>query len=128
MIRPQYHFRKTPDGTDAWNVSRLIELSSNISPTMIVPMNIRELKLDHWYSHERLVPTPKSIIKHIELINRCDLSFPIILDQYGNVMDGMHRVCKAILEKVPEIPAVQFEVDPEPDFRNCDPADLPYDV
>jgi hypothetical protein len=42
-------------------------------------------------------------------------------------MDGMHRVCKSLLEGRSEIPAVQFETDPQPDFVNCDPDLLPYD-
>lgn len=40
-------------------------------------------------------------------------------------MDGMHRIARAILEGRSTVRAVQFEIDPEPDFRNCSPADLP---
>lgn len=28
----------------------------------------------------------------------------------------------------PTILAVQFDIDPDPDFTNCDPAKLPYDI
>jgi hypothetical protein len=41
-------------------------------------------------------------------------------------MDGMHRVCKAVLEGVDRIPAVQFNADPAPDFIDCNPEALPY--
>jgi hypothetical protein len=41
-------------------------------------------------------------------------------------MDGMHRVARAILEGRTTIRAVRFEVEPEPDYRNCQPDDLPY--
>jgi|SoimicmetaTmtHAB_FD_contig_61_781537_length_1458_multi_2_in_0_out_0_4 hypothetical protein len=41
-------------------------------------------------------------------------------------MDGMHRVVRALLEGRSTIAAVRFEVQPEPDYRNCDPATLPY--
>jgi len=44
----------------------------------------------------------------------------------GRVMDGMHRVCKALLEGRETIAALQFELDPEPDFRDVQPDDLPY--
>jgi hypothetical protein len=37
----------------------------------------------------------------------------------GRVMDGMHRVCRAILEDRPTLAAVRFTVLPEPDLRNC---------
>ena len=76
---------------------------------------------------QEAVPSPLSIVNHIRLIQACDLAYPIILDAQGHVMDGMHRVCKALLNDIKEIDAVQFETDPEPDFVNCDPKALPYD-
>jgi hypothetical protein len=57
----------------------------------------------------------------------CDLAFPIILSNDGRVMDGMHRVCKALLQKHNEIEAVRFIEDPEPDYIGVHPDDLPYD-
>jgi len=41
-------------------------------------------------------------------------------------MDGMHRVIRALLDGRTTIAAVQFEIQPEPDFRNCVPEELPY--
>ena len=67
-------------------------------------------------------------MEHCALIRDSDLSIPIILNQAGRVMDGMHRVCKAILEGEEELPAVQFEANPEPDYVDCDPDSLPYDA
>ncbi len=126
-IRPQYHFRKTEHGLDAWQVARLIELSKDLPVHSVNPSEVAELHTNHWYAHDASVPTPASIIEHAQLIQRCDLSYPIILDSAGRVMDGMHRVCRAFMDGVPEIPAVRFTVDPEPDYVNCSPEDLPYD-
>jgi len=56
----------------------------------------------------------------------CDLTFPIILSSDGRVMDGMHRVCKALLQSLSDIEAVRFVDDPEPDYIGIDPDDLPY--
>lgn len=42
-------------------------------------------------------------------------------------MDGMHRVCKALLEDRTTITAVQFERDPEPDYIDADIEALTYD-
>jgi hypothetical protein len=42
-------------------------------------------------------------------------------------MDGMHRVCKALLENRSVLPAVRFRHDPEPDFIDADIDSLPYD-
>lgn len=126
-IRAQYHFRRTDDGLIAYDVRRLVRLARHLPVTVIDPTRLAELDENHWYGHQDQVPTPRSIIDHIHLIQASNLAFPIILDQSGRVMDGMHRVCKAILEGIHEIPAVQFAEDPEPDFLDCDPADLPYD-
>lgn len=57
----------------------------------------------------------------------CDLTFPVILSSDGRVMDGMHRVCKALLEGIEDINAVRFVRDPEPDYIGAHPDDLPYD-
>lgn len=57
----------------------------------------------------------------------CDLAYPIILSSDGRIMDGMHRVCKALLENRTEIDAVRFRHDPEPDYIGIHPDDLPYD-
>jgi hypothetical protein len=43
------------------------------------------------------------------------------------VMDGLHRVARAMLEGRTTIPAVQFVTHPAPDYLNCRPGDLPYD-
>jgi len=40
-------------------------------------------------------------------------------------MDGMHRVVRALLRGEQTIAAVAFEVTPGPDYRNCQPDDLP---
>ncbi|MEN3371391.1 MAG: hypothetical protein V7609_3534 [Verrucomicrobiota bacterium] len=59
------------------------------------------------------------------MINETDLDFPIILSSEGRVMDGMHRVLKALLGGWQSIEAVQFEHDPEPDFVDVAIDDLP---
>ncbi len=56
-----------------------------------------------------------------------DLAYPIILDSAGRVMDGMHRIGKALMLGHDYIDAVQFTVDPAPDYLGCDPDTLPYD-
>jgi hypothetical protein len=127
-VRPQYHFRKTATGLEAWYVERLIELSRSLPLRHIDPTGIAELSENHWYFHDNSAPTPLSIIEHIRLIDEADLSYPIILDSAGRVMDGMHRICKAVLVGQSTVPALQFEQDPEPDFVDCDPDELPYDA
>ena len=42
-------------------------------------------------------------------------------------MDGMYRICKALLEGLSDIEAVRFIHDPEPDYVGIHPDHLPYD-
>ena len=51
----------------------------------------------------------------------------MILGSDGRVMDGMHRIARALLEERTTIRAVRFPTDPDPDVRNCHPDDLSYD-
>jgi hypothetical protein len=55
-----------------------------------------------------------------------DLSWPILLSHDGTVMDGMHRVARALIDGAATIRAVRFTSVIEPDYRDCHPEDLPY--
>jgi hypothetical protein len=98
MIRPQYHFRNSQKGLLAWDVRRLVKLSEHLPVRRVKVSEIAEVDENHWYFYGNVTPTCRSIVEHCALIRDSDLSIPIILDQAGRVMDGMHRVCKAILE------------------------------
>jgi hypothetical protein len=63
----------------------------------------------------------RCIVEHIQLIDTADLCFPIILSSESRVMDGIHRVVKALLANRATIDAVQFTTDPEPDYIDVDP-------
>lgn len=45
----------------------------------------------------------------------CSLNYPIILDDCGQIADGYHRVCKAIIEAQETIKAIRLEEMPAPD-------------
>lgn len=126
-MRPQYHFRRSAQGLCAWNVRRLVELSRDL-PRERVPLSaIREIDEPYWNNEGTRRLTCRNIVDHARLMLDCDLNFPIILSSDGRIMDGMHRVCKAILENCTEIDAVRFLHDPEPDYIGVHPDDLPYD-
>jgi hypothetical protein len=63
----------------------------------------------------------------MQLAQAADLSFTIILCVSGRVMDGMHRIAKAVLNREVFIQAVQFTQTPEPDFINLDEDELDYE-
>ena len=48
-------------------------------------------------------------------VYNCSLDYPIILDEYGQIADGYHRLCKAILEGKETIKAIRLEEMPSPD-------------
>lgn len=127
MIRAQYFFRDSEQGLLAWDVRRLVRLSRDFLVEQVDLKDIAELDEPHWYAHEGDSPTCRSILQHMALIEDVDLSYPIILDRDGRVMDGMHRVCKAYRAGAAKIPAVRFVSNPEPDFVDCNPDELPYD-
>lgn len=123
-MRKQYYFRQTDHGLWAWDMDRLIELTSQL-PRKMVPLNqIQELD-EEWFGDDER-PTWRALLEHVRLIEGADLSYPIILSANGAVMDGMHRVAKAMLEGRSGIEAVQFDEDPKPDHVGLGPADLPY--
>jgi hypothetical protein len=127
MLRPQYHLRPSDRGLLAWEVRRLIELAAPL-PVKQVPLSaIAEIDADHWYFHGE-VPTCRSIVEHCRLIAAADCAYPIILDSQGRVMDGMHRVCRLLMEGARFVWAVQFDIDPQPDFVGLRPDQLPYDA
>lgn len=126
-MRPQYHFRDSPDGLRAWNVQRLVELSRALPVRLVALDSISELDEPYWYQAHDAQPTCRHIIEHIRLVNAADLSYPVILCADGRLMDGMHRVVKAALAGLGEIKAVRFPVTPEPDYIGIGADDLPYD-
>lgn len=125
-MRKQYHFRQSDRGLLAWDVDRLLELSADFTPTDVLLSEIRELDETFWFDAEGDEPTCRRVALHARLMNETDLSLPIILSQDGRVMDGMHRVCKALIEGRDTILAVRFDVDPEPDYVDVAPGELPY--
>jgi hypothetical protein len=122
-MRKQYHFRPDPAGLKAWDVDRLVALSRDLKPELVPVASIRELDLPYWGEPM----TCRSVAEHARLITAADLTHPVILSSDGRVMDGMHRVLKALTAGESHIRAVRFFTDPEPDFVGVDPDDLPYD-
>jgi hypothetical protein len=125
-MRKQYHFWPGHRGLDAWDVARLIELSRGL-PTRHVPIeSIWELDTNYWFDDREQRPTVRRVVEHMRLIDDVDLSHPVILGPDGRVMDGMHRIARAVREGHESILAVQFETLPAPDYRDCRAGELPY--
>lgn len=95
-------------GRHEWQVSRLFELARNL-PVMDVPLK----HLNVYYLYSKL--TLREMVTHMQAVESADLAYPIILDEDGEIMDGRHRVMKALLTGADTIKAVRFEENPSPD-------------
>lgn len=118
-MRKQYHLRPEKNGRDAWDVDRLIDLSRDLTPFDLPLSSVQQVDSVYWFDDSE-PPTVRNVIEHVRLIQAVDLSYPIILGVDGRVMDGMHRIARAILE------GQQLASDAEPDFTDCRPDELPY--
>ena len=125
-LRMQYHLRQSPQGTLAWDVHRLIALARDL-PVQQLPLTpMAEIDQNHWFAHGEL-PTPRALLAHWQLADAADLRHPIIVSAEGHVMDGMHRILKALRLGHTHIAAQQFAVTPPPDFTGVHPDELRYD-
>jgi hypothetical protein len=124
-MRKQYHLWPAGTGFDAWDVGRLITLSREL-PVYVLPVDsVGEVDTVYWFD-SATAPTVRAVVEHARLVLDADLSFPVILGPDGRVMDGMHRIARALLEGKAEVSAVRFPALPEPDYRGCQPSELPY--
>lgn len=128
-MRKQYHFWKPAhgDGVDAWDVDRLIALSADLPVEDVRVDSVEEVDSIYWFDGELHRPTVRAVVDQIRLIDEVETSYPILLGPDGRVMDGMHRIARALLENQPMIRAVRFAELPEPDHRNCKPDELTYE-
>lgn len=94
-------------GRHSWSVPRLFELARML-PVMEVPL----CHLSVYYTYEKI--TLRDMVMHMQAVNDADLSMPIILDEDGELMDGRHRLMKAMLTGAQTIKAVRFDENPSP--------------
>ena len=88
-----------------WSVPRLFELARAL-PVMDIPLD----HLNVFYEYRNL--TLREMVMHMKAVNSADLGTPIILDEDGEVMDGRHRIMKAMLRGHATIKAVRFDENP----------------
>lgn len=94
-------------GNHEWSVKRLIALSTDLE--------ILNIPLDHlnvYSKYEKI--SLRQMVMHMNAVNKADLSFPIILDEDGEIMDGRHRIMKAMIIGEKSILAVRFDENPSP--------------
>jgi hypothetical protein len=96
-----------------WYTEGLWKKAELLVPFDVEIAAIKELDENCWFGSR--APTLREVLTHFERIQKADLSYPIILNHDGSLMDGGHRLCKALLEGRREIKAVRFASMPVPD-------------
>ena len=97
-----------------WHTERLWKLSASFVPFEVEIDSFKELDSDCWFG-KGTEPTLRKVVGHCRRINEATLDHPVILNADGSLMDGGHRICKALLDGRKTVMAVQFETMPEPD-------------
>lgn len=103
-----------------WYVPRLWDLARNLPVKEVAIETFDELDWDCWFGSSRK-PTIRQVARHCQRIMNADLMHPIILHADGSLMDGGHRLAKALIMGLKTIKAVQFEVMPSPDEVKAKP-------
>lgn len=86
-----------------WAVTRLIE-HSKLLPVFDIPLAGIFIG-EKVFSESR---TARDIAEHVKRVNETSLNYPILLDPNGFIMDGWHRIVKALIENKETIKAVRF--------------------
>jgi hypothetical protein len=102
------------NGTQRFLITNLHAKAKDL-PVKIMPLeclNVYNLKIGN--------SELKNFAMHMKAVMDADLKYPIILDDEGFVMDGRHRIAKALFEGKTYIKFVRFEETPEPDYYDKD--------
>jgi hypothetical protein len=96
-----------PSGAEQiWEVEDLWEASKNLPVVSVEIASLEEMSdPDYWITK---APDDPSIEDEMPRVLEADLSYPVILHPAGWMMDGYHRVYKALLRGDTHIRAVKF--------------------
>jgi len=99
-----------------WFIQSLVERTST-EPVRDVPLADLDAHLDTngWFHGDRQ-PTLRAIAEHWKRMQTVDLRYPIILSKEHGLMDGMHRLMKALATGQTTIKAIVLEETPAPDL------------
>ncbi|XWV26926.1 hypothetical protein QJ857_gp0124 [Tupanvirus soda lake] len=73
-----------------------------------------------YYSAIDVINNPMKYKDDFKRILKADLSYPIIISADGFIVDGVHRLTKAYLEKIPQIKAYVFNEELMVKFKIAD--------
>lgn len=86
----------------------------------LIPFDLPLCAIDISANVFKSCTSAKDIVQHFIRIRDVDTSYPVIMDESGFIMDGWHRVMRAIADGKATIPAVRFAERPVEDFVKVD--------
>lgn len=104
----------TTHGKAEWRVS---DLQALVKECELVPFDI-PLQFLNLHGERFICEDIYEFMQHMKQVNEADLNEPIILSHRGQILDGRHRICRAIMEGKTSIKAVKLEYDVRPTKLN----------
>ena len=108
---------KMPDGrTPYWRMPTIWAAAEGKSQISVAIEDLNILDAVVWFGGPKNVePTIRRIAEHARDIFSADLSYPIIMTESGDVLDGAHRIARAYIESLQNIAAVVLDDWPPAD-------------
>jgi len=100
---------KTHDGNE-WRVSDLVQLVKEMDLVAFdLPLQYISLHTERFMCEDIY-----EFMQHMKQVNEADLSISIIMSHRGQILDGRHRICKAIMEGKTTIKCFKLDYDVRP--------------
>lgn len=106
--------QKVGDKYHVWHTERLWEATKGFPVLDIEIETLRHLDVVCWFNDE-FKATLRNVVEHFVRMEAVDADYPIIIDPAGQIVDGAHRVAKAMAGGQSTIKAVQLKEVPPPD-------------
>lgn len=124
-LRGQYHVRRVNGQLYAWDIGKMVARTRNLASKEVRLSDIAEVDEPYW-AEEGPPMTGRVVLEHLQIMRTASLDYPIILCPEGRIIDGMHRVLKAIDLGHDTIAAYRLPEMPPPDYIDIPLADLPH--
>jgi hypothetical protein len=86
-----------------WTVSRLIEHAKGL-PVFDLPLAAIDISANIFTVDQ----TARGLAEHVQRVYDTDLDHPVLMDPDGFIMDGWHRIVKALCQNKQTVKAVRF--------------------
>jgi hypothetical protein len=102
------------EGDRAWYVETVWAAAEGVAVEQVPVDSLLEVDEDCWFRGQPA--TVREVVRHAQRILEADTELPVILSSDGHVLDGMHRISRALLDGRSTVPAQRLVNDPDPDW------------